>query len=486
MRKIQYTQNMNFFRKIVVFIILLICSSKICFASPPQEGFADIVEPLMPAVVNINTVKYAKSNQGKRPFGKENFPNGHPFNELFEHFGFQFFMDEMPSNPKATSLGSGFLISSDGEIVTNHHVIADADEISVKLNNNKEYKAKLVGSDPRTDVALLKIDSTEPLPFVRLGDSSKSRVGDWVIAIGNPFGLGGTVTSGIISSKSRDIDIISGGLIDDYIQTDASINGGNSGGPMFNLQGEVIGVNTAILTPSGANIGIGFAIPSNSVQNVVKQLKTSGKIERGRLGIKIQELTPEIAEGLELKDIEGVIVIDVDPDSAGAKSGLKSQDIITEYDGHPIKSTRKFQILVAETPVKKSVKIKILRNNKEQILNAKVESAKDPESAKDKEAELGDNDSKSFTVNGVKFANTKVLDSDKTEGVVVVANNAQDNWKTLINKGDIVVAVNQVQIKDLSDFKSEYNKTVKSGKKNIVFLIKRGQMTVYLALPLKE
>ncbi|MDX1917091.1 MAG: Do family serine endopeptidase [Rickettsiaceae bacterium] len=455
----------------------------------PNEGFADIVEPLMPAVVNINTVKYnkVKEGQNRRLFPKDHFPPDHPFHEFFENFGMQFFGDEMPTNPKATSLGSGFIISADGEIVTNNHVIADADEISIKLNNNKEYKAKVIGCDPRTDLALLKIDANETFPFVKLGDSGKSRVGDFIIAIGNPFGLGGTVTSGIISSKSRDIDIISGGLIDDYIQTDAAINGGNSGGPMFNLNGEVIGVNTAILTPSGTNIGIGFAIPSNTVINIMNQLKTNGKIERGKLGIRIQEITPEIAEGLGLSNPEGVIVIEVDKGSAGEQAGLKPQDIITAYEDHAIKSVRKFQIMVSETPVNKKVKIKILRQGKPLSVTATVDSLKElaQTTNSEKNGNQGGGTSNSLEINGVTFGDIPTGKSNE-EGVIVLSVDPKNKWRGFINKGDIVASLNQITIKNLDQFKLEYDKALKSGKKNIVFLIKRGQSTLYLALPLEQ
>ncbi|NDB83029.1 MAG: Do family serine endopeptidase [Alphaproteobacteria bacterium] len=468
-------------------LILLIASSFKSYAAQSPEGFADVVEPLMPAVVNINTVKYNKVKEGnRRLFPKDAFPQNHPFQEFFENFGLQFFGDEMPSNPKAVSLGSGFIVTADGEIVTNNHVIADADEINIKLNNNKEYKAKIIGRDPRTDLALLKIQTDEPLPFVRFGDSGKSRVGDWVITIGNPFGLGGTVTSGIISAKSREIDIISGGLIEDYIQTDASINGGNSGGPMFNLQGEVIGVNTAILAPSGTNIGIGFAIPSNRVQTIIKQLKANGKVERGKLGITIQELTPEIAEGLGLQNIEGVIILEVDKGSAGDLAGLKPQDIIIGYEDQPIKSRLKFCIMVAETPINKKVKIKLLRQGKQMTVTSSVDSIKEVSAADEKSDDAeGANTEDLFTLNGVHFANAP-SDSVKNGGVMVISHDAKSSWRGLVQKGDIITAINQVPVANLSQFKDEYNKIVKSKKKNIVFLIQRGRVNVYLALPFDE
>jgi len=470
-------------RKILLIVLALFTSS--AFASPPTEGFANIVEPLMPAVVNINTVKYAKKKTRKLS-PQENFQMDQ-FNELFEQFGMPFFMDEMPSNPKATSLGSGFIIDPEGFIVTNHHVIKDADEITIRLNDNKEYPAKLVGSDQKTDIAVLKITSKSPLPFVRFGDSSQSRVGDWIIAIGNPFGLGGTVTTGIISSKSRDIDIISDGLIDDYIQTDAAINGGNSGGPMFNMNGEVIGVNTAILTPSGTNIGISFAIPSNNVSNIIKQLKANGKIERGKLGIKVQDITPELADGLELKGVEGALLAGVEPEGSGAKAGLKEGDIITEYNGMPVKSVRRLLILVAETPLNKEINIKVLRDGKIITLKAFVKEMKD-EVVTSKQDLESDDSYKGYTVNGVKFVDitkqlSESLNIDESEGVVVLSNNSKDAWRNLV-KGDVVKAINQVPVNKVLDFKAQYEIAKKAGKKNIVFLVKRNAMTIFLAIPL--
>lgn len=473
--------------RIILLLLSIFLFQANSYAAPLHiEGFADIVEPLMPAVVNINTVKYVKKKPAYKKYKHDSKPRDiDPFEELFEKFGFPFLMDEMPTNPKATSLGSGFLISADGEIVTNFHVIADADEIMVKLNDNTEYPAKIIGSDQKTDLALLKITVKDSLPFVRLGDSAKARVGDSVIAIGNPFGLGGTVTAGIISSKSRDIDIISGGLIDDYIQTDASINGGNSGGPMFNVNGEVIGVNTAILTPSGTNIGIGFAIPANTVKNIITELKASGKIERGKLGIRIQELTPEMADGLGIKKYEGAILAGVDQGSAGERAGLKTGDIILEYNKMPVKSVRKLQIMVAETPVNTEVSIRIMRNGVEKLLTAKIEEVQEPKLANS----TNPKNNKDFGINGVKFSDiTSVIAENlhldpSLKGVVVVENQSTDSWRHL-SSGDVIVAVNQVEISAVEDLKKEYDKAKSLGKKNIVFFIKRGAMTVFLTVPL--
>jgi serine protease Do len=473
---------MSNMKKIILSIYILILSCA-ALARPPLEGFADIVEPLMPAVVNINTVKYIKKDKGSL---LKNDPNFEEFNNLLDHFGIPFFMDEMPTNPKATSLGSGFIIDTEGYIVTNHHVIKDADEINVKTNDNKEFKAKIIGSDPKTDIALLKIESKTSLPFVRFGDSNKSRVGDWVIAIGNPFGLGGTVTAGIISSKFRDIDVQADGLIDDYIQTDAAINGGNSGGPLLNSDGEVIGVNTAILpSMGGTNIGIGFASPSNTVQQVVSILKKHGKIERGKLGVVIQDLTPEISDALGLKDVEGVLVSQVEKGGAADKAGIKDGDILIKYNNQNVKTIRKLQILVAETPINHEVEIVVLRNGKEKLLKAKTKHVSESDSSDD----IKISESKGYIVNGVEFVDiTKDLFDrfalSDPKGVVVVNNSAKDMWRSL-SRGDIISSVNQVPVSNIADLKSEYEKAKSSGKKNIVFLIKRTNMTIFLALPLK-
>lgn len=464
-----------------IFIVsILVFISNI--ASANNNGYADIVEPLMPAVVNINTVKFY-DNKNKRAI----HPQFEQFEDLFKHFGMPHIFDEMPNNPKAMSLGSGFIIDSTGYVVTNHHVIADADEISVKLNNNKEFNAKVIGSDPKTDTALLKIESKEPLPFVRFGDSSKARVGDIVIAIGNPFGLGGTVTSGIVSSKARDIDYFSDSLVDDYIQTDAAINKGNSGGPLFNFNGEVIGINTSISAAGGGvNVGISFAIPSNTVKEIVELLKKSGKIERGRLGILIQELTPELIDGLGLKNTEGVLISTVDKDGAADKAGIKNGDIITNYDGSKVTSIRKLQILVAETPLDKEVEVIVSRKGKEIKLKAKILASK-PLNSQGKTTDYSN--SASEIINGVEFADINSMLVDKfsiseTSGVVVVNNKSKGFWSSL-KTGDLVKSVNQISVKTAKELKNICDKTHKSGKKNIVFLIKRNDVTIFLALPIE-
>lgn len=361
-------------KKIVFVLLLLTFFHRPVFANiVPLAGFADILEPLMPAVVNVYTAHYPEQKNKKLP-GSKRTPPGFPFNkfdELLSRLEVPFGLEEIYSIPKAVSLGSGFIIDETGYIVTNHHVIDSADEIYVKLSNNKEIQAKLIGSDARTDLALLKVESSSPLPYVRLGNSHDARVGDWVLAIGNPFGLGGTVTAGIISSKSRDIN--EAGIIDDFIQTDAAINSGNSGGPMFNIHGEVIGINTVIYSPSGDNIGIGFAIPSSTAKSIIRQLKLNGKVSRGFLNIQIQEISPELAEGFGVpENTEGALVFDVEAGGAGEAAGLKVGDVIVAFNGLPIINTRKLQIAVAEAEVDTDITIKVLRLGKYLDLSCRI------------------------------------------------------------------------------------------------------------------
>lgn len=458
-------------------------------------SFADIVEPLIPAVVNIYTVKYNKhSHPQKTPF-PEGFPFDH-FSDFFEQFNLPFNFDEMYSNPKAISLGSGFIIESSGFVVTNCHVVSNADEIYVKLIDNTELPAKLMGSDKRSDLALLKIESPKPLPFVKFGDSSKARIGDWVIAIGNPFGLGGTVTTGIISSKGRDIDINSMGIVDDFIQTDAAINSGNSGGPMFNIHGEVIGVNTAIFSPSGTSIGIGFSIPSNTAKVIVEQLEKTGKISRGRLDVTIQEITPEIAEGLALKEPVGALVVEVMPSGAGDKAGIKSGDVIIEFSGQVVKNPRKLQILVAETPVDKEVKIVVVRNGKNTELSGKITETIDKDNSPAKaftEKDQNKLSNESIRKNNITFTNLtdeirrKYGIEQDILGLVItdIAKNKEDKeLKTPhLKVGDIVTAINQQPVTNIEKLDKIYQEAKATKKQNIVLLVKRRNASIFIALP---
>jgi len=336
------------------FALVLVAWSFAAQARSAPNSFADLAERLLPSVVNIATTQTVESNRGEE---FEEF-----FKEFFERRGGQ---PPPQEKRRASSLGSGFIIDASGYIVTNHHVIADADEITVRLHDDTLLEAELVGSDEKTDLALLKVKSDEPLSAASWGVSEKTRIGDWVVAIGNPFGLGGTVTAGIVSARQRDIN---SGPYDDFIQTDAAINRGNSGGPMFNLDGDVIGVNTAIFSPSGGSIGIGFAIPSDIAKNVVAQLREHGEVRRGWLGVRIQTVTEELAEGLRLDETHGALVASVTEGGPAEKAGIAGGDVILRFNGRIVPDMRKLPRMVAETPIGREVDVVVWRKGAEVVV----------------------------------------------------------------------------------------------------------------------
>ena len=356
-------KNLFRFLSLFIFIVLTTPSSN---SQGMPETFSELAEELLPSVVNISTTQLIEDKYNTRP--QFQFPPGSPFEDMFRDF---FEMDRnnnAPRKRKATSLGSGFVIDESGYIVTNNHVIGEADQIEVVFQDETKLKAELVGKDPKVDIAVLKVNPKgKKLKALKWGDSSKSKVGDWVLAIGNPFGLGGTVTAGIISAKSRDIRM---GQYDSFIQTDASINKGNSGGPMFNMDGEVIGINSAIFSPSGGSVGIGFAIPSTMAIDVISQLKKFGKTKRGWLGVRIQLVTDEIAEAYGLDKARGALVASVENNSPSFKSGVKPGDIILKFDGKDIKKDRDLPRIVAATKVGKNVQLEIWRANR--VINLRV------------------------------------------------------------------------------------------------------------------
>ncbi|AFC71678.1 serine protease [Rickettsia australis str. Cutlack] len=458
-----------------------------------RYSFADIVEPLIPAVVNISTIEYVNSkseNAEKDPLQEKN--PLYFINDFLEKLNIPLNLEEIDQNPKSVPLGSGFIIEPNGLIVTNYHVIANVDKINIKLADNTELSAKLIGSDTKTDLALLKIDSEEPLPFVEFGDSNDARVGDWVIAIGNPFGnLGGTVTSGIISSKGRDIDIDTDNIVDNFIQTDAAINNGNSGGPMFNLDQKVIGVNTAIFSPLGTNIGIGFAIPSNTAKPIIERLKKDGKVSRGRLGVTIQDLTEDISEGLGLKDINGVLVAKVQEDGPGDKAGIKTGDIIIGFGDIQVKNTKKLRVIIADTPINQEVKLKILRDKKELELPIKITSDNEEvtndstEETNKEEITNKEKNSLSITKHNITFSNMTeelrkryTIPQDKTGIVITNIDEEESSFKI----GDLITNINQESIDDISKLEELYENAKKSNKQNILLLIERGDTSVFVPL----
>jgi serine protease Do len=334
-------------------------------ARPAPESFADLAERLLPAVVNVSTTQ-SVSRPGR----------GEEFDEFFRDF---FDRQNRENQPRrATSLGSGFVIDPSGYIVTNHHVIAEAEEIRVRFYDGKELEAKVVGRDDKTDLALLKVEPSSPLAAVTWGDSDAVRVGDWILAIGNPFGLGGSVTAGILSARQRNINA---GPYDDFLQTDASINRGNSGGPMFNMDGEVIGINTAIFSPSGGSIGIGFAIPSALARNVIEQIRQYGHPRRGWLGVRIQTVTEELAEGLRLPSVTGALVANVTEKGPAEVAGIKQGDVILRFDGRLVDDMRKLPRMVAETPIDKEVDVVVWRDGREQTFKVKLGELEEVEAA---------------------------------------------------------------------------------------------------------
>lgn len=457
-----------------------------------RYSFADIVEPLIPAVVNISTIEYVNSKS--EAVEKDPLQEKKPLdfiNDFLERLNIPLNLEEVDPTPKAMPLGSGFIIEPNGLIVTNYHVIANVSKINVKLAHNTELPAKLIGSDTKTDLALLKIDVEEPLPFVEFGDSNDARVGDRVIAIGNPFGnLGGTVTAGIISSKGRDIDIDTNNIVDNFIQTDAAINNGNSGGPMFNLDQKVIGVNTAIFSPLGTNIGIGFAIPSNTAKPIIERLKKDGKINRGRLGVTIQDLTEEISEGLGLKNTNGVLVAKIQKDDPGDKAGIKTGDIILEFAGQTVKNTKRLRVIVADIPVDQEVKVKVLRDG--EAIELPIKMTADNEEVKQEAVEENIEKVTKKEDNGTSIVKSNITFSNLTEELkqkfaisadkvgLVITNVEEEDSSFRV--GDLVSNVNQESISDINKLEELYENAKKSEKQNILLLIERGDSSMFVPL----
>ena len=447
------------------------------------NSFADLAERLLPAVVNISTTQVNKKS--KRTPQLPQFPPGSPFEDLFRDF---FDRNKPGAEPrKVTSLGSGFIIDASGYVVTNHHVIEGASEITVILQDDTNLKAKLIGRDPKTDLALLKVEPKKPLPFVTLGDSSKSRVGDWILAISNPFGLGGTVTAGIISALKRDIN---SGPYDSYLQTDASINRGNSGGPMFNLKGEVIGVNTAIFSPSGGSIGIGFAIPSSQVKVVIDQLRKYGHTRRGWLGVRIQTVTKQIAESLGMKNAKGALVAGVNEKGPAHGSGLKAGDVIVQFDDRPVPEMRDLPRLVAETAIDKQVTLTVIRNGKNVTIKLKIGEL--PEGEEAKAVKVSTNKSNlqmlGLSLTELNATNRKHFKLDtRAKGVLVTdVKEGSASKKGGLQAGDLIVEVAPDTVNTPKEFKERIEKARKAKRKTVLLLTERKKVRQFIVLPVTE
>ena len=447
----------------------------------PQAGFADLVEKVMPAVVSVE-VKYGNvasndsenADQGGLPPGLDQLPENSPFRQFFEQL--PQFKKRFGNGPQGRAEGSGFVISADGYIVTNNHVVKDADEVSVTFQDGKEYKAEVVGTDPKTDLALIHIKDGGNFVHVKFA-KTEPRVGDWVVAVGNPFGLGGSVTTGIISARGRDIG---SGPYDNFLQIDAPINRGNSGGPAFNLDGDVVGINTAIYSPSGGSVGIGFAIPASSAQTIIEDLKASGTVTRGWLGVAIQPVSPDIAETLGLKDAKGAIVADVTADSPALKAGLKAGDVITSVNDEAIAEPKDLSRRIAAISPGEKVNIQLTRDGKEMSLNVTLD-------AMPGDKQIADNFKKSTAGTERTSLATLGLDlraADDGAGVEIMGVNdnspASDNG---LSQGDHILEVAGKAVATPADVKMLVEKAAKAGQKRILMLVRSGDRQRFIALP---
>tara|TARA_Y100000389_G_scaffold24252_1_gene20913 strand:- start:3584 stop:4990 length:1407 start_codon:yes stop_codon:yes gene_type:complete len=429
-------------------------------------SFADLAEKLMPSVVNISTTTTVTTQSNPFPF---QFPPGSPFEDMFKEFG-------EPQERKSAALGSGFIIDEKGIVITNNHVISDAEDIIVRVNGDKEFKAKVIGADPLSDIAVLQLETNEKFIPVKFGDSDKARIGDWVIAIGNPFGLGGTVTSGIISARNRSIGL---SRYEDYIQTDASINSGNSGGPLFDMNGDVIGINTAILGRNGS-IGIGFSIPSNNARIVIKQLIEFGETKRGWLGVRIQDVTKEIADVEKLDEPRGALVASVAQNSPSDKAGVKAGDIILEFNGEKIQEMKQLPIIVAKTEVGKKVKVKIWRNKKEIIKTitlGRLETSEDFKVAEKKKP------LEEAYIENLKISVRKLSKEDikkrnlpnQTTGLVITKILSDSPLLNSIEENSIILEAQKKKIKTINDLNQIVKQVLKSNQKTILLVVYNSQ-----------
>jgi serine protease Do len=475
---------------LAIFYLLPLASTPAQAAVP--ASFADIVEPRLAAVVNISTTQKMRAGQGLAPFDLDRIPDDPTlgqFKDLFRKFGEQFKRSFKNKNRRSTSLGSGFVIDAKGYIVTNNHVIADAEEITITFHDDVTLPATIVGRDTKTDLALLKVEAKSDLTFVSFGDSDNLRVGEWVIAVGNPFGLGGSVSAGIVSARGRNINV---GPFDDFIQTDAAINRGNSGGPLFNVAGEVVGINSAIFSPTGGSVGIGFAVPSALAEPIIKQLRAKGHAERAWLGVQIQEVTEEIAASIGLGKPYGALILEVDPDGPAHDSGIRPGDIVTRFDGNIVQRMRNLPRMVAESKINKTVKVQIWRDGGHKNYRVKLgelpgddvakETQKTREKAKHDHLILGAE---------LRGLNRQLREEYRvTRDVKGVLITGLDRSGALARvgarNGDVILQINQRAIEQVSALKAEIQKARKKHRKTILLRVQRGQNTQFVTVPIEK
>jgi serine protease Do len=470
---------------------ICLCAATTLISAPAlargPDGIADVAEKVIDAVVNISTTQTVEAKAGGEGGQRAmpQLPPGSPFEEFFDDF----FKNRRGGGPggdkggggmqprKTNSLGSGFIVDTAGVVVTNNHVIADADEINVIMNDGTKIKATLVGVDKKTDLAVLKFTPVKPLIAVKFGDSDKLRLGEWVIAIGNPFSLGGTVTAGIVSARNRDIN---SGPYDSYIQTDAAINRGNSGGPLFNLDGEVIGVNTLIISPSGGSIGIGFAVPSKTVAGVVDSLRQFGELRRGWLGVRIQQVTDEIAESLSIKPARGALIAGVEEKGPAKPAGIEPGDVVIKFDGKDIKEPKDLSRVVADTAVGKAVDVVIIRKGAEETKQVTLGRLEDGEKAVQAAVKPAEPQEKPATQKALgldlaglsKDLRSRYKIKDSVKGVVITnVDSSSDAAEKRLSAGDVIVEVAQEAVTNAADVKKRVDQLKKDGKKSILLLV---------------
>src|SRR3954470_2939405 len=464
------------------------------------ENIADVAEKVIDAVVNISTSQKGEARGGGSGGGQQavpQLPPGSPFEEFFEEFfknrRGQGGDDQAPNRSprRVNSLGSGFIVDAAGVVITNNHVIADADEITVILTDGTRLKAEVVGKDTKTDLAVLRVKPTKPLKAVKFGDSDKLRLGEWVIAIGNPFSLGGSVKAGIVSARNRDIN---SGPYDNYIQTDAAINRGNSGGPLFNLEGEVVGVNTAIISPSGGSIGIGVAVPANTAIAVLDQLREFKEVRRGWLGVRIQQVTDDIAESLGIKPVRGALVAGIDDKGPAKPAGIEPGDVIVKFDGKDIKEMRDLPKIVGDTPIGKDVPVIVIRKGKEETKTVRLGRLEDiPQQASVKTDAPAEDKSVVQKALGLSLSNMseelrkKHKIKDAVKGVVITAVDANSAAaEKRLNVGDVIVKVTDEEVATAADVQKRIDQLKKDGKKTALLLVANTEGDVrFVALTLQ-
>lgn len=464
-------------------LALLMAQAVSAAARAAPESFADLAEKLSPAVVNITTTTTVMR---RGPDMLPQVPEGSPFEDLFRDFLDRGNPQERPRS--TTALGSGFIISADGYIVTNNHVIDGADEIVIDFFDGRQMDAKLIGTDPKTDIALLKVEADEPLPFVSFGDSDLMRVGDWVLAIGNPLGQGFSVSAGIVSARKRSLR----GTYDDFIQTDAAINRGNSGGPLFNMEGNVIGVNTAIISPNGGSIGLGFSMSSNVVSRVVDQLQNFGETRRGWLGVRIQDVDPDMASALGLEKVAGAMVSSV-PEGPAMEAGMLAGDVILTFDGKDVEDTRELVRMVADTEVGKAVRVVVYREGKTVTLKVVLGRRENAEQAEVLPASIQPDVQKPVEGLGMTFSGLtdeirqQLQLKDTATGVAVLdVQEGTDAFDKGIRAGDVIAEVGQQKVETPADVTAAFDTAREAGRKSVLLLVRREGEPRFVGLSLEE